>query len=76
MHHVLRPFVFIDVFLAAALDRAWSRDRARGQATTEYVLVLLGVAAIAIAVGAWAARSGKVGDLLDKVFDNLADQVE
>ena len=48
----------------------------RGQATTEYVLVLLGVAAIAIAVGAWAARSGKVGDLLDKVFDNLADQVE
>jgi len=50
--------------------------RERGQATTEYVLVLLGVAAIAIAVGAWAARSGKVGDLLDKVFDNLADQVE
>ena len=50
--------------------------RERGQATTEYVLVLLGVAAIAIAVGAWAARSGKIGDLLDRVFDNLADQVE
>ena len=59
----------------ARIERACA-SRERGQATTEYVLVLLGVAAIAIAVGAWAARSGKVGDLLDKVFDNLADQVE
>jgi hypothetical protein len=49
--------------------------RERGQATTEYVLVLLGVAAIAIAVVAWASQSGKVGELLDRVFDHVADQV-
>jgi uncharacterized protein DUF4244 len=50
-------------------------DRERGQATTEYVLVLLGVAAIAIAVVAWATSSGKVGELLDRVFDHIAGQV-
>jgi hypothetical protein len=49
--------------------------RERGQATTEYVLVLLGVAAIALAVVAWATRSGKVGELLDRVFDHVAGEV-
>jgi hypothetical protein len=68
---LLRAYVSAQSHLVSTRARSQ-----RGQATTEYVLVLLGVAAIAIAVGAWAARSGKVGDLLDKVFDNLADQVE
>jgi hypothetical protein len=69
--------LLLRAYVAAQGHFMSSRARSqRGQATTEYVLVLLGVAAIAIAVGAWAARSGKVGDLLDKVFDNLADQVE
>ena len=64
------------LFLAARerAERVLTRDQ-RGQATTEYVLVLLGVAAIAIAVAAWAARSGKVGDLLDKMFDHLTEQI-
>jgi Flp pilus assembly pilin Flp len=47
----------------------------RGQATTEYVLVLLGVAAIAIAVVTWATKTGKVGELLDKVFDHVEGQI-
>jgi hypothetical protein len=47
----------------------------RGQATTEYVLVLLGVAAIAIAVVTWATRTGKVGELLDRVFDHVEGQI-
>jgi Flp pilus assembly pilin Flp len=50
-------------------------DRQRGQATTEYVLVLLGAAAIAVAVVAWATRSGKVGELLDRVFDHVAGEI-
>lgn len=64
------------LFLAARtrVEHVLTRDQ-RGQATTEYVLVLLGVAAIAIAVAAWAARSGKVGDLLDKMFDHLTEQI-
>lgn len=42
-----------------------------GQATAEYALVLLGVAAIAAAIGVWATKSGLVGDLLDGVFKSL-----
>ena len=51
-----------------------SSSRERGQAVTEYVLLLLGVAAIALAVTAWAARSGKIGQLLDRVFDEIASR--
>lgn len=42
-----------------------------GQATAEYALVLLGVAAIALLLAAWAAKSGKVGQLFDAVIDQL-----
>lgn len=53
-----------------------SRLRAqRGQATTEYVLVLLGVAAIALVVAAWAARTGKISELLDRVFDSISSDM-
>ena len=42
-----------------------------GQATAEYAL-LTGVVALIIAlVAAWAAGTGKVGQLLDVVFDGL-----
>ena len=58
-----------------ALRARLCSTRQRGQATTEYVLVLLGVAAIAIAVVAWATRSGKVGELLDRVFDHVAGEI-
>ena len=49
-----------------------TRRRAEaGQATAEYALVLLGAAALALLVVAWAARSNRVGRLLDAVFDQL-----
>ena len=48
----------------------------RGQAVTEYVLLLLGVAAVALAVTAWAAQSGKIGALLDRVFNEITSRVE
>lgn len=57
--------------------RAWSlrlRDP-RGQATAEYALVLLGAAAIALLLAAWAAKSGKIGQLFDTVVDQLIDDV-
>ena len=55
--------------------RLGARDE-RGQAVTEYVLLLLGVAAVALAVTAWAAQSGKVGALLDRVFNEITSRVE
>jgi hypothetical protein len=47
----------------------------RGQAVTEYVLLLLGVAAIALAVTAWAAKSGKIGALFDRVFNEITSNI-
>lgn len=46
----------------------------RGQATAEYALVLLGAAAIALLLAAWAAQSGQVGRLFDVVVDQLIDR--
>ena len=42
-----------------------------GQATAEYALVLLGAAAIALLVVAWATKTNTVGRLLDAVFGHL-----
>lgn len=42
-----------------------------GQTTTEYALVTLGAAAVALLVTAWAGRTGKIGDLLDAVVDRV-----
>ena len=63
--------------LAAWLVFAVRSRRAdqRGQASAEYALVLLGVAAIALLVTAWAARTNRVGRLLDAVMDQLMNRV-
>lgn len=45
--------------------------REDGQATAEYALVLLGAAAIALLLAAWAAQSGAIGRLFDVVVDQL-----
>ena len=47
----------------------------RGQATAEYALVLLGAAAIALLLAAWAAKSGAIGRLFDAVVDQLISKV-
>lgn len=47
----------------------------RGQATAEYALVLLGAAAVAVLLLGWAAKSGKIGELLDKVFDTVTNKI-
>lgn len=46
-----------------------------GQATAEYALVLLGVAAVALVVGTWASRTNRIGRLFDAVMDSLLSQV-
>lgn len=47
----------------------------RGQATAEYALVLLGAAAIALLLIAWATQTGAVGRLLDAVLESILDRV-
>lgn len=52
------------------------RDRGdRGQATAEYALVVLGAAAVAMLLIAWATSTGKVSTLLNKVVDSVAGRI-
>lgn len=49
-------------------------DNTRGQATTEYALILLVAALVAIAVIAWATAgggAGRIGGLFDSIFDAI-----
>lgn len=59
--------------------RRWNASlEDRGQATTEYALVLLGAAVIALLVVAWATSgggAGKIGRLFDKVLDAVTSRV-
>lgn len=46
-----------------------------GQTTAEYALVLLGVAAIAMAVLAWAGQTDAIGQLFDSVLQSILGMV-
>ena len=45
--------------------------RQEGQTTAEYALVILGAAAIATLLIAWAKGSGAIGDLFDEVIGKI-----
>ena len=52
--------------------------RDRGQATTEYALVMLGAAVVALLVVSWATAgggAGKIGRLFDRVIDAVAGKI-
>ena len=58
-------------------DRPDRRRRHQlGQATAEYALVLLGVAAVALLLAAWATKSGKIGELFDAVIGELISRAK
>ena len=57
-----------------ALSRSRMTGEA-GQATAEYALVVLGAAAIAALVLAWAAGTGKINSLLNAVIDSVIGRV-
>lgn len=60
------------VFLA---HRLRSRRDERGQTTAEYALVLLGAAAIALLLVAWATKTNAIGKLMDFVLDQIVGRV-
>ena len=69
--------MFTNLFVRLyAYVTTWRDDR--GQTTAEYALVLLGAALIAVLLITWATAgggAGKIGRLLDKVFDVITDRV-
>ena len=52
-----------------------TRRSERGQATAEYALVLLGAAAVALLLVAWATDTDAVGRLLDGELDRILGQL-
>jgi Flp pilus assembly pilin Flp len=73
--------VRLHVLTVLASDDHAVRRRVRGengQATTEYALVLLAAALVALLVVGWATAGGgaaKVGRLFDRVIDSVIDKV-
>lgn len=76
---MLALYVLVQSSLAVLPGRLADSSRRRGesgQASAEYALVLLGAAAVALLVTAWAARTNRIGRLLDAVMDQLLDRVK
>jgi hypothetical protein len=64
-------------FIRATSTRPhWRSDR--GQATTEYALVLMAAALVGLLVVGWATSGGgaaAIGRLFDRVIESVIDQV-
>ena len=61
----------LHLLLRQRLRTALAREE--GQTSAEYALVLLGAAMVAMLVVAWARSTGKVGDLLDGIVEDIID---
>jgi len=57
------------------MTRRLRRDE-RGQTSAEYALVLLGAAAIALLLVAWATKSDLIGKLFDAVLNAITGKVK
>jgi hypothetical protein len=66
---------FVISIYTAVSTRVETLGEDRGQSTAEYALVLLGAAALALLVLAWATKTGKVTTMLNRVFDSVIGQV-
>lgn len=70
-------FDLAHLIIRSVLARAeWRSDR--GQATTEYALVLLAAALVGVLVIGWATAGGgaaAIGRLFDRVIDAVIDEI-
>lgn len=75
---MLALYVHLSTYLAGTGRGAHAAGRAdeRGQASAEYALVLLGAAAIALLIVAWATKSELVGKLFDAVMNAITGKVK
>jgi Flp pilus assembly pilin Flp len=70
---LLKILVTAQVALSRLVRRVRPDDA--GQTTAEYALVLVGVAAVALLLVAWAGDTNKIGRLLDGVLDSILDKI-
>ncbi len=71
MHYL---YVHIHAALLALTHARLRRDE-RGQTSAEYALVLLGAAAIALLIVAWATKTDLIGKLFSAVLDAITGKV-
>ncbi len=71
---MLALYVHLSTYLFALAARR--RPGERGQASAEYALVLLGAAAVAVLIVAWATKTQLVSKLFDAVMGALTDKVK
>ena len=70
-------FLYVHVHAAIlAFASARLRRDERGQTSAEYALVLLGAAAIALLIVAWATNTDLIGKLFDLVLDTITGKVK
>jgi Flp pilus assembly pilin Flp len=70
---LLSLYVRLRAAFVVLLDR--ERDE-RGQTSAEYALVLLGAAAIALLIAAWATKTDLIGKLFDAVIDAITGKAK
>ena len=65
------------LFVLDSIEYRWLQlqKAQNGQATVEYALIVLGAAAVALLVAAWAAKTGRIDALMDRVFSSVTDNV-
>ena len=71
---MLALYVHLSTYLTAAAAGRRTRADERGQASAEYALVLLGAAAVALLVVAWATETDLIGKLFDTVVEAVTDK--
>jgi hypothetical protein len=73
MLQILVTLQLLALDVGTRLRRRLAQDR--GQSTAEYALVLLGAAAVAMLLVAWATKTNRVTKLLDSVVDQVLEKV-
>ena len=71
---MLALYVHLSTYLS--LPAARPRADEQGQASAEYALVLLGAAAVALLIVAWATKTNLISKLLDAVMGAITDKVK
>jgi hypothetical protein len=73
---MLSLFTSLQAWVVAGLATATGGRDDAGQATAEYALVLVGAAAVALLLIAWATKTDRIGKLFDAVVDSVSGRVK
>jgi hypothetical protein len=73
---MLSLFTALQAWVVAGMTGSRRGSDDAGQATAEYALVLVGAAAVALLLIAWATKTDRIGKLFDVVVDSVSGRVK